>query len=99
MIIAFPNLYSFPYKFRYKLLKLGVKWQFPDVQKIFDLNIELENNGLILIERKVVAKNTNLNWFKSSSIKFTPLFHIFKILDKLFKFEGYLTVLIIRKMN
>ena len=93
MYIAFPNHYSRPYRLAYIILKLLNKWSFPDEYKIYDLNYEIDNADLILEERIILSKKSIMIWLNF----FPPLKWVFQVIDKFYKFEGYLTVLKIRK--
>ncbi len=95
MVIAFPNHYSFPYRFSYITLKLFKKWKYPNEYKIYNLEKEIIENDLKLEARIIMSKSTVLKWVDF----FRPLYYLFKILDKIVSFEGYLTVLVIRKKN
>ena len=91
--IAFPNHYSVPYRLAYKIRKLLNKWPYPDEYKIYDLKYEIENSNLYLEDRIILSKKSVMNW-----LSFIPLLKkIFEFLDIFYKFEGYLTVLKIRK--
>jgi len=95
MFIAFPNHYSLPYRLAYKIRKLLKKWPYPDEYKIYDLKEEIKNANLILEERIVLSKGSLMRWLNFAP----PLKWIFQIIDKFYDFEGYLTVLKIRKKN
>ena len=93
MYIAFPNHYSFPYRLAYKIRKLLHKWPYPDEYKIYDLKVEIQGANLILEERMVLSKSSVMNWLNF----IPPLKFIVQFLDRFYRFEGYLTVLKIRK--
>lgn len=91
--IAFPNHYSVPYRLAYKIRKLLNKWPYPDEYKIYDLKYEIENSNLYLEDRIILSKKSVMNW-----LNFIPLLKKnFEFLDIFYKFEGYLSVLKIRK--
>lgn len=93
MIIGFPNYKSFPYRLaRFALTILG-KWKFPEEYNYFDLKEQIKANNLVLIERKVLSKSSIYNWWDWCP----PIKSLFKKTEKVFHWEGYLTVLIIKK--
>jgi len=93
MYIAFPNHYSAPYRISYKIRMLLNKWPYPEEFKIFDLINEIKSNDLILEKRMTLSKKSLMTWLDFAP----PMKWFFQILDKSYNFEGYLTVLIIRK--
>ena len=93
MFIAFPNHYSLPYRLAYKIRRLFKKWPYPDEFKIYDLINEIESANLFLEKRIVVSKKSLMRWLNFAK----PLKWLFQFLDMFYEFEGYLTVLIIRK--
>lgn len=95
MIIAFPNHYSFLYRIAYLILNWRGRWQYPKEYKIYDLGDELNESGLYLEKRVILAKKTAL-WYASFNRVFGKLM---SVADKIFKFEGYLTVLVIRNQR
>ncbi len=102
MFIAFPNHYTFPYRFAYKIRKLLKKWPYPDEYKIFDLKNEINNSNLVLEERLVISKESLMNWLDFRPLRykfFAPVKWLFQFIDIFYNFEGYLTVLKIRKKN
>lgn len=95
MFIAFPNHYSLPYRLAYIIRKLLKKWIYPNEYKLYDLKYEIEKSNLILEERMTISKKSLMNWLSF----LPPLQYFFQIIDKFYSFEGYLTVLKIRKKN
>jgi len=93
MYIAFPNHYSIPYRLAYLIRKILKKWPYPDEFKMYDLQDEITSANLILDERIVISKGSVMRWLDF----FPPLKWFFQTLDIFYKFEGYLTVLKIRK--
>lgn len=93
MVIAFPNHYCPPYRFSYLFLRLIKRWPYPVEYKLYDLNDEIKQAGLVLVSRQTLSKNTIFNWLGFAY----PIKLIFQIFDKFFKYEGYLTVLTIKK--
>jgi ubiquinone/menaquinone biosynthesis C-methylase UbiE len=93
MIIAYPNHYSPPYRLAYLIRRVLRKWPYPSEYKIFDMIDEINSASLILDKRLTISKGSVLKWLNFAP----PLKFLFTILDKLFNYEGYLTVLIIRK--
>lgn len=92
IILAFPNHYSIPYRFAYLLAIFLNKWPFPKEYKIYDLSVELAENDLLIEKRIVTSKKSSFEFLKYHFIK-----KIFLYLNNVFKFEGYLIVLIIKK--
>lgn len=96
IIIAFPNHFSVPYSLAYLVrnnLLFRYRWPYPREYKIFDMKDEINSNNLILEKRVVISKESIYNWWNF----FKPMKYVLKLLDKYIHFEGYLTVLIIRK--
>lgn len=96
MVIAIPNHYSPPYRIAYvikKEIQKGRRWPWPKEFKIFDLKEELERCGLILVERRTLARSTIYDFFGKNN----PLKFLLKFVGFFAKYEGYLTVLIIQK--
>ncbi|MES2616822.1 MAG: class I SAM-dependent methyltransferase [Bacteroidota bacterium] len=95
MVIAIPNHYSFPYRLAYRIYEITGKWMFPKELKIFDFKKEADELKTIAqIERKIISKGSVFNWLNF----FKPLKQTMIFLDKFFKFEGYLTVIIFKKL-
>jgi Methylase involved in ubiquinone/menaquinone biosynthesis len=90
IILAFPNHYSVLYRFRYIFENIIRKWKYPKEFKIYDLKDEIENNDLILVNRITTSKNMVFKYYHF-------LKHILLFFDRFIDFEGYLTVLIIKK--
>ncbi|TCL64737.1 methyltransferase family protein [Hydrogenispora ethanolica] len=93
LVIAFPNHYSLPYRLGYLKKVISGKWPYPQEFKLFDLKQELDSCSLELVKRVVTSKKTSF-YFLSRGLR-----SIFLSIDKFFKFEGYLTVLIIKKVH
>lgn len=94
MVVAFPNHYSIPYRLVYLLLKRSGKWSHPDEYKIYDMKDEIDESNLKLNQRIVIAKEIVFNYWLNI---YKRLKRLFLLLDKFFRFQGYLTVLIITK--
>lgn len=93
MIIAFPNHHCPPYRFAYLMLRLLGVWRFPSEYSIYDLKEEAQRCGLHVNERLTLSRGTIFNW-----LNFLPPFKaLFRLLDKFFHYEGYLTVIILSK--
>lgn len=92
--LAVPNHFSKPYGFAYKYKKKRGKWPYPDEYPIFDFSGELTTlNNLKAIERITICKNSSfhfLNKFQRMWFYFLGLFQ---------DFEGYLTVIKIKKLE
>ncbi len=93
MFIAFPNHYTLPYRLAYKIRKLLHKWPYPDEYKIYDLRQDIQDADLVLEERIVLSKGSLMGWLGFAP----PLKWLFQFIDMFYSFEGYLTVLKIRK--
>ena len=72
---------------------MGYKWQYPKEFKLYDMSKELIANRLNLKSRIILSKASIFNWWNF----FKPMKSVFKTLDRLINYEGYLTVLIIKK--
>lgn len=95
MIIAFPNHFSSPYRLVYRYLTWRSKWPFPCELPLFDLRQELEEAGLSLQRREVMAKATALNYLQNLP---NPLRCISRALFSWLPHEGYLTVVVARRL-
>jgi len=94
MYIAYPNHYSLAYRLAYIIRNIFHKWSYPSEHKIYDLNMEIKScENLYLVDRVILSRQTIFNWLQF----IPPLKAILQIIDKLYKFEGYLTVIKIRK--
>lgn len=92
IVIAIPNHFSVPYRAGYKYLKFLNKWIYPEEYKIYDFQKEIEVvKGLKQTTRLTINKATIYNFLPA------PLKTVFKLADKVFNFEGYLSVIIIEK--
>lgn len=95
IIIAIPNHYSMPYRFAYIVRNLLNKWYYPKEFKIYDLSKEAKIAHLEQEDRITLTREATFRWV--SFIK--GLRTIFKALDILFHFEGYLTVIVLKKAH
>lgn len=93
MIIAFPNHHCPPYRFAYLVMRLLGVWRFPSEYKIYDLGEEAQRCGLRVSERLTLSKGTIFSWLNF----LPPAKALFRLLDKFFHYEGYLTVVILAK--
>jgi len=96
MVLAVPNHYSFPYRSAYLLKKKilrGFKWPWPEEFKIYDLDEELRATNLELVERVTLSKEAVFNFWRF----IRPIKKLLLWSDSLFKYEGYLTTLVIKK--
>lgn len=96
MVIVVPNHYSFPYRSAYVLKKVllrGFEWPWPPEYRIRDLRDEANAAGLVLSERRTTAKDWLWKFWG-----FSPLLRQLLIAsDRLFRHEGYLTILVMEK--
>jgi ubiquinone/menaquinone biosynthesis C-methylase UbiE len=95
MIIAFPNHHCPPYRFAYLLLRLIGRWPYPTEYKLYNLIEEIKKAGLVLNSRQTLSRGTIFNWLGFAF----PIKKLFLFFDRFFKYEGYLTVLVITKEN
>lgn len=98
MVLCYPNHYSAPYRIAYlihQFVFLGRFWPYPKEFKIFDMRKVLKKSGLTLLHRKTISKSSIFNWLNF----IPPVKGLFVLLDRVFKFEGYLTVLYISKIS
>lgn len=93
MIIAFPNHHCPPYRFAYLTMRLLGVWRFPLEYSIYDLKEEARRCGLHVSERLTLSRGTIFNWLNF----LPPVKALFRLLDKFFHYEGYLTVIILSK--
>lgn len=95
IIIAYPNHYSYPYRFAYLFRNLLGKWKYPKENKIYDLSKEAKEAGLTQEGRVVISKGSVLRW-----VDFIPGAQLFfRFLAKVLDYEGYLTVITLKKAN
>ena len=95
MVIAFPNHYCPPYRFAYLTMRLLGVWRFPSEYKIRDLGEEAQRCGLRVRERLTLSRETIFNWLNF----LPPAKALFRLLDRFFHYEGYLTVVILSKSH
>ena len=96
MYLAIPNHYSVPYRIAYIIRNLFGKWAYPKENKIYDFQREIESISELRIEKRIVlSKSSVMKWLDFSLF----LKKIFSILDKFINFEGYLTVIKIKKQR
>jgi len=96
MVIAIPNHYSVPYRLAYifhNYILFGRFWPWPKEKKIYDMKEEINESGLQFVTRTVLAKKTAFKFWRP----FTFLKTMFEYFDSKFNYEGYLTVIVIRK--
>lgn len=96
MIIAYPNSRSVPYICANKFMKWIKKWPFPDDYPLDRMQQEISSvENLEVIKSMVVSHQSIFSWWNF----FKPIKYLFIILDKIFHFEGYLSVIEIKKRN
>jgi ubiquinone/menaquinone biosynthesis C-methylase UbiE len=90
--VAIPNHFSVPYRFAYEYRKAHGKWPYPDEEKIFDFSEELATiNNLTALKRETVGEETIFYFL-------TKLQRIwFKFRHQFARYEGYLTILTLKK--
>lgn len=95
MVLAVPNHYCLPYRAAYVLRKEWLnskRWPWPAEFKIYNLEHELEAASLQLIQRITFDRRSAYNFLRYSGVR-----KLVKLTDRLFNYEGYLTVLLIKK--
>ncbi len=92
MVISVPNHYCLPYKLGYVALRCLGRWKFPKEYAIKNLSQELNEAGLRL-EKMTIAANSLIE----NSIQWVGVRLIYLCLKKIFKFQGYLRVFVIRR--
>ncbi|MBY7834398.1 class I SAM-dependent methyltransferase [Vibrio fluvialis] len=96
IILSVPNHYSISYRLAYlfhNYILFGIRWPWPKEYKIYDMKSEIEDAGLKLVERRVLAKETTYKFWRP----FNFIGNLFKFIDKFYQIEGYLTTLVIKK--
>jgi ubiquinone/menaquinone biosynthesis C-methylase UbiE len=93
MIVAFPNHHCPPYRFAYLVMRFLGIWRFPSEYSIYDLREEAQRSGLNVSERLTLSRGTIFNWLNF----LPPAKALFRLLDRFFHYEGYLTVIILSK--
>lgn len=96
IVLAVPNHFSPPYRLAYCVLKAKGIWRYPDEHMIYDMKKEIRASGLVLKERRVLSRATIFKHWIGCLKGFR---HLIVLLDKVFHFPGYLTVLIVRKSD
>lgn len=96
IIIGLPNHYCKVYRSAYLLGimmdRLGIKtWPYPKEYKYFDLKKSIEAAGLSLNRRFTLSQSSIFLWWAHPV--YTPIRVVFKIINRIKPFEGYLTVL------
>lgn len=92
IIAAVPNHYSIPYHYSYKYCKSHKKWPYPDEEVIYDFSKELVGvSEIISTSRETVCEKAIYN-FLPRHMKL-----LYRILNKFKKYEGYLTIITIKK--
>ena len=94
MIIGFPNQFSIPYKTAQWVRMLARKWPFPYEYTYYDLKDVLSSAGLILESRKILSKQSIYAWWNFCR----PIKTFFLKTDRFFNWQGYLTLLMIKKI-
>lgn len=94
LVICYPNHFCPPYRAAYIVMNLLGVWRFPPEFKIYDLGEEAERNGLTIKARLTLSRGTIFNWLNF----LPPLRFLFQIADKVLRFEGYLTVVVMKKV-
>lgn len=90
--VAIPNHYSVPYRFAYTHLVARGRWQYPEEERIFDFSAELEGvASIVQTSRETVAPATSfffLGRLRKGWFKFLRVFT---------RYEGYLTIITLKK--
>jgi len=96
MVLAVPNHYCIPYRAAYVLRKEWLnskRWPWPAEYKIYNLEKELAMASLQLVQRITFDHHSAYTFLRYSGIR-----KLVKLTNALFNYEGYLTVLLIRKI-
>lgn len=96
MVLAVPNHYCAPYRGAYVLRKEWLnskRWPWPPEYKIYDLAEELKAASLQLVQRVTFDRQSAYTFWRYSVVR-----KLVKLTDALFNYEGYLTVLLIKKL-
>lgn len=93
IIIGIPNFLSIPFKTAQLVKRLFGRWNYPHEYCYYNLKREINKAGLVLEERKILSKQSIYDWWNF----FPPIKKFFQITDFIFKWQGYLILLIIKK--
>ena len=94
VVAAIPNHYSVPYRYSYTYLKKRGKWPYPDEHKLYDFSTELQSvSSAGQQTRTTISPDTAYNFLRRHQRI------IFKLKKKFQPFEGYLTVITIKKLQ
>lgn len=94
IIIGVPNHSSIPYRIGYLFQLFTGKWLYPREEKIVNLSDETDTIASIIPRNIVILDKSNIYHYLPRILK-----NIFKKLDYLFNFEGYLKVFIFQKIS
>lgn len=100
IVVAIPNHYCGVYRSAYLygliLDKLGIrKWEWPRENKYYDLRREIKKAGLLADDRMTLSKDSIWNWWGGR--RYLLIRTVFRLVDMIKPFDGYLTVLPMRK--
>ena len=93
LVIAYPNHYSFPYRWGYLALKFARIFPFPAEFKIYSLKDEAVKANLKFEDRVVLSKGSYFEWLSGKPL----LLKLLKLFASIVSFEGYLAVSIMTK--
>lgn len=92
IIVAVPNHSSTPYRYAYSYLKKKNRWTYPDEFPVHDLIEEADYIGLQAEQkRETVSRETALHFLRRHQRL------VFRVMGLWRTFEGYLTILTLRK--
>ncbi len=94
VVAAIPNHYSIPYRYSYKYRKKRGDWPYPDEHKLYDFSAELQSiSSAGQQTRTTISPDTAYHFLRRHQRV------IFKLRNKFQPFEGYLTIITVKKLQ
>jgi ubiquinone/menaquinone biosynthesis C-methylase UbiE len=93
VVLAVPNHFSTPYRFSYEYRKKRDTWPYPDEEKIFDFSEEIKGiDDIGSMSRQTICPGTSYVFLRMWQRV------IFRIIGLFKEYEGYLTVIMLKKI-
>jgi ubiquinone/menaquinone biosynthesis C-methylase UbiE len=93
VVLAVPNHFSTPYRFSYEYRKKKDAWPYPDEEKIFDFSEEIKGmDNIGSMTRHTICPGTSYVFLKGWQRI------IFRIIGLFKEYEGYLSVITLKKI-
>lgn len=92
IVVAVPNHFSTPYRYAYNYLKQRNRWPYPDEVAMYDLVEEAHAIGLQVEQKRETVSREEALYFLRRHQRF-----MFRVFGLWRSYEGYLTILTLRK--